>query len=234
MKTLPFSARSGTDSVGYRASAATSTGRRRATAWLLVALAVGARPVIGVVHPPALQSHTPPPTGSAAPPAAARLRYAGLPNFGVVSDQLYRGAQPADSGFAELKAQGIAIVVNLRHESDRIARERALVESLGMHYVSIPWRGHDDPNPEQVVQFLRLLRDNPPRKVFVHCQRGAERTGVMVACYRISREQWTPERAQAEMEAFGFRRRFAHLTRLVREFPSLLLRDPVLKSISGS
>jgi hypothetical protein len=49
----------------------------------------------------------------------------------------------------------------LRHESDRIARERKLVESLGLQYVSIPWRGHDQPNPEQVAQFLRLLRDNP-------------------------------------------------------------------------
>jgi hypothetical protein len=53
----------------------------------------------------------------------------------------------------------------------------------------------------------------------------------MVACYRISREQWTPEQAQAEMDAFGFcRRRFAHLTRFVREFPTLLLRDPGLRS----
>ena len=52
-------------------------------------------------------------------------------HFGVVSQQLYRGAQPADSGFAELKALGIAIVVNLRHESGRIAHERTLVERLG-------------------------------------------------------------------------------------------------------
>jgi protein tyrosine phosphatase (PTP) superfamily phosphohydrolase (DUF442 family) len=220
--------------MGYRASAATVTRRMCATAWLLVALAVGARPVVGVVHPPAVQSQTPPPTGSAGSPSASRLRYAGLPNFGVVSDQLYRGAQPDESGFAELARLGIAIVVNLRHERDRIARERTLVEGLGMHYVSIPWRGHDDPNPVQVAQFLRLLRDNPQRKVFVHCQRGAERTGVMVACHRISREQWTPERAQAEMEVFGFRRRFAHLTRFVKAFPTLLLRDPVLKTFGSS
>jgi protein tyrosine phosphatase (PTP) superfamily phosphohydrolase (DUF442 family) len=220
--------------MGYRASAATLTRRMCATAWLLLVLAAGAVPSVEVVRPPAAQWHAASPTGSAAPPAAPRERYAGLPHFGVVSDQLYRGAQPDESGFAELARRGIAIVVNLRHESDRIARERTLVESLGMHYVSIPWRGHDDPNLVQVAQFLRLLRDNPQRKVFVHCQRGAERTGVMVACYRISREQWPPERAQAEMEAFGFRRRFAHLTRFVKGFPSLLLREPVLKTFSSS
>ena len=202
---------------------------RRATVWLIVALAIRTAPIV-VVATPSAQSHAQVATGSSAAPAPRE--YAGLSNFGVVSDYLYRGAQPAESGFAELARRGIAIVVNLRHESGRIARERTLVESLGMHYVSIPWRGHDDPNPEQVVQFLRLLRDNPEGKVFVHCRRGAERTGVMVACYRIAREQWPPERAQAEMEAFGFRRRrFAHLTRFVRDYPALLLRDPVLGSM---
>jgi protein tyrosine/serine phosphatase len=216
--------------MGFRSSDATSAGLRRAAAWLLVALVLRAVPIVAVAGTPSAHLQMPLQTGSSAPPPAPREQLAGLPNFGVVSDQLYRGAQPSDSAFARLKALGIAIVVNLRHESGRIARERTLVENLGMRYVSIPWRGHDDPKTEQVAQFLRLLRDNPGRRVFVHCQRGAERTGVMVACYRISREQWAPERALAEMEAFGFRPRFAHLARFVREFPTLLLRDPVLGS----
>jgi protein tyrosine/serine phosphatase len=156
---------------------------------------------------------------------------AALPNFGIVSEQLSRGAQPENSGFVELKKLGIDIVVNLRHETDWIARERKLVEAQGMRYVSIPWRGRQNPSTEQVAQFLDVLRDNPDRKVFVHCQRGAERTGVMVASYRMSRERWTPERALTEMGTFHFRAgRFAHLERFVREFPSLLLRDPFLKA----
>ncbi len=158
---------------------------------------------------------------------------AGLPHFGTVSNQLYRGAQPETAGFAELKKIGIDIVVNLRHETTEIARERTLVEAQSMRYVSIPWRGKNDPNTEQVAQFLSVLRDNPDRKVFVHCQRGAERTGVMVACYRLSHEQWTAEQAVAEMKAFRFRAgRFAHLERFVREFPASLLRDPFLKGLA--
>jgi tyrosine-protein phosphatase SIW14 len=169
------------------------------------------------------------------PVAPAREQRAGLPHFGAVSDQLYRGAQPQDVGFAELKKLGIDIVVNLRHEPAEIARERTLVEAQGMRYVSIPWRGRQDPKTEQVSQFLTLLRENPDRKVFVHCQRGAERTGVMVGCYRISRDGWTPDRALAEMQAFRFRGgRFDHLARFVREFPSLLLRDPFLKAAASA
>jgi protein tyrosine phosphatase (PTP) superfamily phosphohydrolase (DUF442 family) len=170
--------------------------------------------------------------GSPAPVHAARAQFPGLPHFATVSSQLYRGAQPRDGGFAELKKRGIDIVVNLRHEANEIARERALVNGQGMRYVSIPWRGKEDPKPEQVAQFLGLLRENPDSKVFVHCERGAERTGVMVACYRMSHEHWTPEQALAEMEAFRFRGLlFAHLKRFVRAFPTLLLSDPFLQAI---
>jgi protein tyrosine/serine phosphatase len=183
----------------------------------------------GLVHTPAAQSLASP-AGSTPHSAPAVQKYPGLPNFGVVSDQLYRGAQPDERGFAELARRGISVVVNFRNERSTIERERALVESMGMEYVSIPWRGQDDPHPDQVARFLRLLADNPQRKVFVHCRRGAERTGVMVACYRMNRERWTADRALAEMEAFGFRRRFAHLARFVREFPMLMLRDPALQS----
>jgi protein tyrosine/serine phosphatase len=102
-----------------------------------------------------------------------------------------------------------------------------------MRYVSIPWRGKQDPKTEQVAEFLELLRANPNKKVFAHCERGAERTGVMVACYRMSSENWTPERALNEMEKFRFRGlRFGHLKKFVRDFPMLLLSDPFLKTIS--
>jgi protein tyrosine phosphatase (PTP) superfamily phosphohydrolase (DUF442 family) len=179
------------------------------------ALAQSARsPRVGAIQP-------------AAPAVAARVHLRGLPNFGIVSSQLYRGGQPQDAGFPELRDLRVDIVVNLRDESDRIAGERALVEALGMQYVSIPWHGSHSPSTVQVAQFLKLLEDNPHRFVFVHCRRGAERTGVFVASYRISREHWTPEQALAEMEVFHFRgQRFDHLKRFVRAFPMLLLRDP--------
>ena len=167
------------------------------------------------------------------PAAAVRAQHAGLPNFAIVNQQLHRGGQPQDTGFAELKKLGVDTVVNLRHEPQEIARERGLVEAQGMRYVSIPWRGKEDPKTEQVAEFLRLLRDNANRKVFVHCQRGAERTGVFVACFRMTEEGWTAEQALAEMEAFRFRGlRFGHLKRFVRAFPTLLMRDRWLQDIT--
>jgi protein tyrosine/serine phosphatase len=71
--------------------------------------------------------------------------------------------------------------------------------------------------------------------VFVHCERGSERTGVMIACYRMSTDGWTAEQALTEMEAFGFRRfGFGHLKRFVREFPSLMRREPFARDPSSA
>ena len=168
--------------------------------------------------------HTP------APISARREKLPGLPNFARVNKQLLRGGQPTGVGFEELKKLGVGVVVNLYHEPEGIARERSIVQSLGMQYVSLPWRGSNEPNPKQIAEFLELLRANPDKQVFVHCQRGAERTGVMAACYRISVDRWTAQQALDEMEQFGFRGlRFRHLKKFVRDFPALLLNDPLFK-----
>jgi protein tyrosine phosphatase (PTP) superfamily phosphohydrolase (DUF442 family) len=167
---------------------------------------------------------------AAAPASATPLRRSGLPRLAMVTTHLYRGGQPDSRGFKELKTLGVELVVNLRHEPDEIVRERALADAQGLRYASIPWRGKEDPRPEQVAEFLDLLRANANTKVFVHCERGSERTGVMIACYRMTAERWTPDRALAEMELFGFRGFwFGHLKRFVREFPALMTRNAFLR-----
>lgn len=151
---------------------------------------------------------------------AFSLQPAGVRNFGQVTETLYRGAQPTAEGFASLKKLGVQAVVNFRRDPDRIAAERLIVEQLGMRYISIPWRGKDDPSDAQVAEFLSFVRANPTTKVFVHCRRGAERTGLMVAAFRMATQGWTPSQAVEEMEKYDFRGfRFRHLKRYVQEFP---------------
>jgi hypothetical protein len=90
-------------------------------------------------------------------------------------------------------------VVDLRGSG---AGERQLVTALGMQYVAIPWacyRPHDEP----IAQFLAFLRQNPGKKVFVHCRQGDDRTGMEIAAYRMVEQGWTAEEARREMESFG-------------------------------
>ena len=173
------------------------------------------------------------PAAQAAPASIAQKReLRGVPNFGEVSTTLYRGAQPSGTGVEELKRFGIEMVVNFRDESGNIANERRQVESLGMTYVSIPWKASDMPDHRQVAQFLALLRANPNKKIFVHCHYGADRTGVMMAAHRIAQHGWTPEQAYAEMRAFNFHRFWhGHLKRYVFAFPETFSTDAAFASL---
>jgi protein tyrosine phosphatase (PTP) superfamily phosphohydrolase (DUF442 family) len=167
------------------------------------------------------------PAAPAAAPAE-KLKREGLPNLGRIGDRLYRSGQPKGEGFDALKELGVSIVVNLRDDSEKTEQQQ--VESRGIRYVHIPWRGTAQADNRQVAQFLQLLRDNPDKKVLVHCQRGAERTGVMVAAYRISEHGWTPEQALDEMEEFKFLGFwFRHLKKYVRNFPQTLQSDAALR-----
>ena len=141
---------------------------------------------------------------SAAPTIAQKRKLRGVGNFGEMSSTLFRGRQPSGEGMVELKKLGIEMVVNLRDERDKIENERRQAESLGMSYVSIPWKASDTPDHRQVAQFLALLRDTPNKKIFVHCHYGADRTGTMLAAHRIATQGWTAEQAYKEMRAFKF------------------------------
>jgi tyrosine-protein phosphatase SIW14 len=151
----------------------------------------------------------------------------GVPNFGRVTDMLYRGGQPTADGFGALRAMGVGLVINFREEPSELAREKHEVESLGMKYEIIPWSGHDEPSDVQVVRFLDSIRADPRTKIFVHCKRGADRTGVMIAAYRIAVEHEPVPDAVSEMRKFHYDWfLLPQLERYVESLPTLLREDP--------
>ncbi len=137
-------------------------------------------------------------------PPAEHLTLEGVENFARIGQTLYRGAQPKSFAYNELKNIGVAIVVDFREEKSEIASEKRAVEGTGMQFVSLPWTASHGPVSEEVTSFLNLVRANPDKKIFVHCRRGADRTGLMVAVYRINFDHWTPAQAVAEMHVFHY------------------------------
>jgi len=131
---------------------------------------------------------------------AEQMQVQGLPNLYRVSADLYRGAQPKAEGLKELKKLGIRTVVDLRESSGNQAR----LAELGLVYKRIPMTAFfvkDD----DVVRFLQIVGNPGHTPIFVHCQRGADRTGLMCAVYRIAIQGWTKDEAIAEMTQGGFR-----------------------------
>jgi tyrosine-protein phosphatase SIW14 len=170
-----------------------------------------------------------------APVAAAPVAVfapAGVPNYGQVNAVLFRGAQPSDSGYQALKSFGITTVVDFRDEKDEIAAERSAVEALGMKFISIPWKGTDMPNNAQVNSFLQLVNSEHSQKIFVHCKEGKDRTGVMVAAYRMAFENWGPDKAVQEMYSYHYHHfLLPHLQRYVEGFPKVLAQDSTFSAV---
>lgn len=126
-----------------------------------------------------------------------------IPRFQKVGDDFYRGGQPERDGFDFLKQNGIRTVINLREEND----EEPIVRGLGMNYVHIPTSvtiGSKIPE-DAIAKYFEVLRNPDNFPVFVHCRRGADRTGAMVGFYRIAVQGWTGANAYDEARRSGMR-----------------------------
>jgi protein tyrosine phosphatase (PTP) superfamily phosphohydrolase (DUF442 family) len=142
--------------------------------------------------------------GKSVPPVRATnwarpFAVSGVKNCYQVTTNLLRGAQPTAKGMANLKARGIKTVINLRaFHSDK--NEVAGMGLKSVRFEMEPWRSEE----EDVVRFLKVVADTNNLPAFVHCKRGADRTGMMCAMYRIAVCGWTKKEAIAEMRNGGF------------------------------
>ncbi len=143
---------------------------------------------------------------------AEKIELPGCGNLYKVSETLYRGEQPTADGFVELEKLGIKTIVNLRslHSDENKLKETGLAyERIRME----AW----DPEQAEIEQFLTIVTDPAKQPVFVHCLHGADRTGTMVAVYRIVVEDWEKEKALDEMTQgpFGFHEVFDGLPEFI-------------------
>jgi protein tyrosine/serine phosphatase len=133
------------------------------------------------------------------PSAIANIR---IGNFGKINDNYFRGAQPEASDYKDLAALGVKTVIDLTRDGRK--DEQRLAEAAGMKFFRIPLTTGDRPADTAVTQFLQLVNDPANQPVYVHCQGGRHRTGVMTAIYRMTQDGWDADRAYNEMKAYRF------------------------------
>jgi protein tyrosine/serine phosphatase len=138
------------------------------------------------------------------PARAEEFPAAGVPNFHRVNQHVYRGGQPTDTGWNSLASMGVKTIVDLRHKGRHAARmEERAVQAAGMRYVNVAMNAILAPRHDKITQVLTLLDSNSEGPVFLHCRRGADRTGTVIACYRIAHDHWRNGEALREARSYG-------------------------------
>ena len=158
--------------------------------------------------------------------AAPIAAFAALVNFAEVSSGIYRGARPqSTSDFNSLKKLGIKTVVDLQggdildsefgliagfmepgESLDWIAFEKRSIESRGMNFVNVPINSLDSVNSVQgygIGKVIAMMADPANLPIYVHCEHGVDRTGLVIALYRVYDQKWKRQAAHDEMVAMG-------------------------------
>jgi tyrosine-protein phosphatase SIW14 len=138
----------------------------------------------------------------------------GLSNVGRVAPGIYRGAEPDADGYATLKKMGIKTVIDMRTSES----EKALVEGAGMKAVAMPIEMSRNGLKARVDSLVTMLADPANQPVYIHCRHGQDRTGIVVAAYRMKVEGWSLKDAESEMQSFGFNDVWVNFKQFIRSY----------------
>ncbi len=124
----------------------------------------------------------------------------------AASPRLVRGSRPSPQKLSDLFHHNrVKSTVNLcremHHGDDEVVAAAGLTGRIRTLHIPIVDNGV--PTPAQVVQFFEYLKDPDNLPAYVHCEQGVGRTGVMVACFRVGFNRWSPQDAKGEAQRFS-------------------------------
>jgi protein tyrosine/serine phosphatase len=152
--------------------------------------------------------------------------HAAIPAFCPVTAGIYRGGRPTAQDLLELKNLGVQTIVSLQggdyagnpvwgpfiplfepgETPAELAEAKAAAEALGLRYFNFPINSLKAISPSDALmisEILATMNEDNHQPLFVHCAKGVDRTGMIVALYRITYEGWSARDAYAEMVEKG-------------------------------
>lgn len=121
-------------------------------------------------------------------------------NLFALNDSIYRSEQPSKKAFKELENYGFKTIINFR----RIKIDKRKAKNTNLKLVNLPMRS-SELTEAKIVEALQAINE-AEKPVLIHCWHGSDRTGIIVAAYRIVFEKWSKEDAISEfrIKAFGY------------------------------
>ncbi|WP_248324324.1 MULTISPECIES: dual specificity protein phosphatase family protein [unclassified Caballeronia] len=131
---------------------------------------------------------------------AEPMLFTRIENLHRITPSLYRSAQISESDLPQLRALGIRKIVSFRS----FHSDEDLLAGSGIALQRIPMNTWDI-RDEDMIAALRALRDvDREGPVLIHCQHGADRTGLVSALYRVVYQGWSKEAAEDELLNGGY------------------------------
>lgn len=135
-----------------------------------------------------------------------------ITNFHKVNENIYRGGRPTEEGIKELKRMGIKSILNLEkgffnNVPRYLKQEERLAKEAGIIFLHVPMHPLFSPKEKDIEKAIKYLADSSFHPMYIHCERGSDRTGIVIAAYRIKIEGWSYQKAYEEMKKFGHRKR---------------------------
>ncbi len=149
----------------------------------------------------------------------------GIKNLTNPTDGIYRGARPLSKfEVTQLSQMGIKSILNLqggdlRNKSRKyiakyepgelpvkIEEEKINAEELGLNFLNTPLNSikpvttDDDKRIDQALEFMKDQANQP---VYVHCEHGVDRTGLLIALYKVKYLNIDPKLAHQEWVKLG-------------------------------
>ncbi len=127
------------------------------------------------------------------PASSKSINHTTLRNLYQVNQNLYRSEQPNAKEMQHLEVMGIKSILNLRqfHTDKQEIRQTHLT---AFHLPMNAGKFGDN----EIIDALKIIQ-SAPKPVLVHCWHGSDRTGAVIAAYRIVFENWRKEDAIQEL-----------------------------------
>jgi len=141
--------------------------------------------------------------------------------FHKVDNDLYRGGRPTCNGLSKLQALGMRTFINLGgadgalHGCEDDAR-KAGVRFISFH-ISLAQTVLTGVSDDRLRRLFALMQE-APKPIFLSCYLGRDRTGMIVALYRVRRRELSLQEATKEAVYYGYRPHFIGLRKTLERY----------------
>lgn len=154
---------------------------------------------------------------------ASPITFAQIDNFHNVVPGIDRSGRPTSEEVSWVADNSYRSLLNL--EAGNISQKPSYVKDEeqqaaqeGLQFFHIPMHPTQGPTKDQIDQAHAILLDPKNQPILVHCHYGKDRTGMVIAAYRMKYQGWTYGEAVKEMKSYGFSPFFSSWLPLLRQY----------------